>query len=246
MLARALKLFTLIFLTPLALHGVWWIANDPDVGWSRADWTSTGLLPAPRAKPEAMVHVYSGRVGRWRGVFAEHTWIVVKERGAARYTRFDKTFWGNPVKTDAWAADARWYGHAPTLIGRVEGLEAERLIPKIRRAVAEYPHRRPGGYRLYPGPNSNSFVAHVLRQVAETGIALPPTAIGKDFRSDGTFVGLTPSGTGYEISVFGLLAAAIGRAEGVEISILGLTAGIDVFRPALKLPGVGRIGLATD
>lgn len=242
--ARVFQVFTAVFLAPLLLHGAWWLAIDTNEGWANADWSSARLLPAAREKPEAIIHVYAGRVGRWRGVFAEHTWIVVKEKGAARYTRFDKTFWGNPVRTDAWAPDARWYGHQPILVGRLEGADAERLIPAIRRAVAAYPHRRPGGYRLYPGPNSNSFIAHVLRQVPETGIALPPTAIGKDFRSDGTLMGRTPSGTGYEVSLYGLLGAAIGRAEGLEVSILGLTAGIDILRPALKLPGFGRIGMA--
>jgi hypothetical protein len=32
-------------------------------------------------------------------------------------------------------------------------------------------------------------------------------------------------------------------AEGVEINLLGLNFGFDFLRPALKLPGVGRIGM---
>jgi len=31
--------------------------------------------------------------------------------------------------------------------------------------------------------------------------------------------------------------------EGVELNLLGLSAGIDLRRPALKLPGIGRIGM---
>tara|TARA_E500000318_G_scaffold98887_1_gene100542 strand:- start:8242 stop:8352 length:111 start_codon:yes stop_codon:yes gene_type:complete len=31
--------------------------------------------------------------------------------------------------------------------------------------------------------------------------------------------------------------------EGVEVNVRGLTLGIDLKNPALKLPGVGRIGL---
>ena len=31
--------------------------------------------------------------------------------------------------------------------------------------------------------------------------------------------------------------------EGVEINVLGLSFGIDVMRPALKLPGIGRLGM---
>ena len=31
--------------------------------------------------------------------------------------------------------------------------------------------------------------------------------------------------------------------EGLELNLLGLTIGVDLLRPALKLPGIGRIGL---
>jgi hypothetical protein len=244
LLKRSLKIFALLFLLPLALHAVWWLARDPGKSWNQVDWSSTGILPAARAKPEAMVHVYAARVGRWRGTVAEHTWIVVKEKGAATYTRWDKTFWANPVKTNNWAADARWYGHRPELVGKVEGEAAEKLIPHIRRAVANYPHSRPGGYHVYPGPNSNSFVAHVLRSIPASGIAMPPTAVGKDFRTDGWLIGRSPSGTGFEASLFGFASIVAGWAEGFEVTILGLTVGIDIRRPALKLPGFGRIGMS--
>ena len=34
----------------------------------------------------------------------------------------------------------------------------------------------------------------------------------------------------------------VAAEEGIEINILGLTFGIDWNQPALKLPGLGRIG----
>jgi hypothetical protein len=240
----ALKWFGLLFLLPLAVHAAYWTATDPAKRWNEADWSSARMLPAPRAKSEAIVHVYGARVGRWRGIFADHTWIVIKEKGASNYTRYDKTFWGNPVKVDGWVPDARWYGHMPYLAGKLEGADAEKVIPQIRKAVADYPHRKPGGYHVWPGPNSNSFVAHVLRAVPGLGIPMPPTAIGKDFRTDGWLIGKSPSGTGYEFSLFGFASVAAGWAEGLEVSILGLTVGIDIRRPAIKLPGFGRIGMS--
>jgi hypothetical protein len=30
--------------------------------------------------------------------------------------------------------------------------------------------------------------------------------------------------------------------EGVEVSVLGASYGVDLFPPALKLPGIGRLG----
>jgi Protein of unknown function (DUF3750) len=240
----SLLTFAAAFLAPLVVHAAWWLSHDEAVAWSEADWSSAGLLPPARAKPEPVVYVYAARTGRWKGVFAHHSWIVIKERGAASYTRFDKVAWGRPVKINNWAPDARWYGHTPMLVAAVEGPTAERLIPKIKAAVARYPHNQPGAYSVWPGPNSNSFVAYLLAAIPEAGVVLPPTAIGKDWRVDSRIVGLTPSGTGVQLSLGGLIGITIGWVEGVEINILGLVSGLDIRRPALKLPGFGRIGMA--
>lgn len=233
-----------LFLLPLAVHAVYWLAVDEGVPWSRADWSSARLLPAASAHPEALVHVYAARTGRWKGIFAHHCWIVVKEKGAAAYTRYDKVAWGRPVHVNSWAPDAYWYGHTPVRVAAIEGAEAERLIPRIKAAVAAYPWDRPGGYRVWPGPNSNTFVANVLAAVPEAGVALPPTALGKDFRPITNAFGYTPSRTGLQLTLAGLLGVTVGWVEGIEVNILGLVAGIDLRAPALKLPGFGRIGLA--
>jgi hypothetical protein len=54
---------------------------------------------------------------------------------------------------------------------------------------------------------------------------------------------LTDSGTGIEASRWGLLGVKVGWVEGIEVNILGLVAGLDLRRPALKVPGFGRLGL---
>jgi hypothetical protein len=43
----------------------------------------------------------------------------------------------------------------------------------------------------------------------------------------------------------GLLGFSVGWVEGIEVNVLGLVTGIDIRRPALKLPGFGRIGFGT-
>jgi Protein of unknown function (DUF3750) len=237
--------FALLFLAPLALHAAWWLSHDPALAWHEADWSSAKLLPTPRAKPEALVAIYAARTGHWKGIFAHHSWIVIKERNAGRYTRYDKVAWSGPLKIDGWAPDARWYGHRPVRVGAVEGAAAEALIPKIRAAVAAYPDSKLGGYRVWPGPNSNSFVAYVLDAIPEAAIALPPTAIGKDFRAGVGVLALTPSQTGLQLSLAGLFGLTVAWVEGVEINILGLVLGIDVRRPAIKIPGFGRLGVGT-
>jgi Protein of unknown function (DUF3750) len=243
-LARVLQFLVALFVLPLGAHALWWSARDDLArSWRAADWSSAKLLPEPTDAPLASVHIYAARVGRWRGIFAHHSWIVVKEAGASRYTRYDKVGWGSPVRTNGWPPDGRWFGNAPHLILAVEGDEAARLIPEIRQAVADYPYSGWGAYRAWPGPNSNTFVAHVMRSVPELAAALPPTAIGKDWQPGADILGLTPSRTGVQVSLGGFAGFSIGWVEGLEINVLGLIVGLDVRRPAIKLPGWGRIGM---
>ncbi|RYF88362.1 MAG: DUF3750 domain-containing protein, partial [Caulobacteraceae bacterium] len=171
------------------------------------------------------------------------SWVVVKEKGASAYTRFDVVGWGNPVRVNVRVADGRWYGNVPELVGEIKGQAAEALIPRIREAVKSYGYSDYGSYAAWPGPNSNSFVQHILSEVPELGRALPPTAIGKDWRENGLYAGWTPSRTGLQASLYGLAGVTFGWVEGIEINLLGLVAGFDLQRPALKLPGWGRVGL---
>lgn len=241
-LRRFLLFFLIVFLVPVATHAAWWSMQTKADTWFRADWSSAGLLPAANAEPEATIHVFAARIGRWRGIFAHHSWVVVKERGASAYTRFDVVGWGAPVRVNHREADGRWYGNVPEPVAELRGEAAERLIPRVREAVKSYGYTTTGSYQAWPGPNSNSFVQHVLAEVPELAQALPPTAIGKDFREDGLFAGFTPSRTGIQASLYGLAGFTFGWVEGVEVNLLGLVAGLDLRQPALKIPGWGRVG----
>lgn len=232
-----------LFLIPLGSHALWWMMRGGGAAdWSAADWSSAGLLRPPRASDPALVRVYAARVGRWRGIFAHHSWIVVKAAGAPRHTRYDVVGWGLPVRTDGWAADGRWFGNDPQTVLALDGEEAARAIPAIRAAVADYPYRALGTYQAWPGPNSNSFAAHVLARLPDAGATLPPTALGKDWTPPGRILERTPSGTGLRVSFGGYAGVTLGWVEGIEVNLLGLVAGLDLRRPAIKLPGWGRIG----
>ena len=91
--------------------------------------------------------------------------------------------------------------------------------------------------------NSNTFLAHIGREVPELKLDLPANAIGKDYRPLGNPAGLSPSGSGLQFSFLGLLGASVGVQEGVEINVLGLSFGFDLNSMGLRLPFVGRIGL---
>ena len=41
----------------------------------------------------------------------------------------------------------------------------------------------------------------------------------------------------------GYLGLTIGWVEGLEVNFLGAVLGLDIRRPALKLPGIGRLGM---
>jgi hypothetical protein len=43
-----------------------------------------------------------------------------------------------------------------------DGPAAERMIPRIRDAVRSFLYPNIGDYRVWPGPNSNTFVATVM------------------------------------------------------------------------------------
>jgi hypothetical protein len=168
---------------------------------------------------------------------------VIKEQGAATYSRYDYTAWGDPIRSNGFAADARWFGATPEAIVAVDGEEASRLIPKIQNVIDNYKFRAYGDYSAWPGPNSNTFVQATLDAVPELKAVLPPTAIGKDYPYEGDWFGLTASRTGAYASLGGYLGLTIGWVEGFEINFLGAVLGFDIRRPALKLPGIGRLGM---
>lgn len=242
----------LLFLLALFLLPVLVSASLPDpragVPWYEARRDPTGLAPDPRETQEAVIQVYAARAVSWRGVVAVHTWIAVKPTGAPRYTRYEVVGFGvsqgaPAVRVDRMGPDNHWFGARPELILDRRGADLDGLIEKIRNAVGAYPY--PHDYRPWPGPNSNTFTAYVARQVPELGLDLPSNAIGKDFLPQGAIFAPAPSGSGFQVSVYGLGGILVAAREGLELNLLGLSLGLDALRPAVKLPALGRLGLAT-
>jgi hypothetical protein len=234
--------FVLLYLAPIAISAALYLLRCRGTDWWSADRSSVGLLRPAIQHQDAVVRVFSARTVSWRGILASHSWIVVKEAGAPAYQRFDYTAWGLPIWVDRFVPDGRWFGAEPELVFAADGAEAENMIPRIRAAIKDYRYARLGDYRLFPGPNSNTVVAAVMSSVPEMRASLPATAIGKDFPFDGRWFGLTPSATGIRLSLGGYIGVTLGWVEGLEVNILGGVAGLDLRRPALKLPGLGRLG----
>lgn len=215
--------------------------------WRTASRESAGLSADPSQVREALVQVYAARAFRWRGWFAVHSWVALKERDATFFEVIDVVGFrgrrGQPVvgvREDQ--PDRRWYGAEPELLQEVRGEAAEQAIHDLRAAVADYPYQ--ADYRVYPGPNSNSFISYLLRNVDALTVELPPHAIGKDWLHCGWPLAWSESGSGLQVSLLGLTGFTLGLAEGIEINLIGLTFGVDLLAPALKLPLIGRLGFS--
>jgi hypothetical protein len=215
-----------------------WAAN-----WKSANWSSSGLLPQATGVPEARVVILAARTGRWKGIFAEHMSIILKPAGAAQWTRYDVVGWGNPVRRDNYPADAFWYGNPPRILHEISGTEAARLIPRIEQSIAAYPYQQRGDYVVWPGPNSNTFVAWVVRNTEGFNAELSSVAVGKDWLGPGLALERAPSGSGWTMSAWGYIGVTVARDEGVELSLLGSSIGVDFNDAAIKLPALGKLSL---
>jgi hypothetical protein len=210
--------------------------------WRTASREPVGLAPDPTDVREAMVQVYGARTIGAKGLFGVHTWVAVKPTDAPEWTVYEvmgwRLRWSNNVVVRAQRApDRRWYGAAPELYVEHRGPGVDAMIERIEQAVRAYPYA--AEYRVWPGPNSNTFTAWISRAVPELQLDLPATAIGKDYLGSSIF-GTAPSGSGVQLSLGGVLGFAASGVEGLEINLLGLNFGIGPS--GLKLPLIGLIG----
>ncbi|GLQ07056.1 DUF3750 domain-containing protein [Sneathiella chinensis] len=219
---------------------------DGQRSWSTARRDASGLSPSPQDHREAVVQVFGARTWGWRGTFAVHTWLAVKDRDAPHYTRYEVLGWrayrgGSALAVGRGSPDNHWYGSAPELLADLRGTAAEQVIARLPQVIGTYPHK--SEYRLWPGPNSNSFIAYIGRNFPELKLDLPPTAIGKDYLANGEITGPAISGDGFQLSLMGYGGFLVSPEQGMELHVLGLTAGFDFDDLALKVPGFGRLAL---
>jgi hypothetical protein len=217
----------------------------PSSTWAGTARHSAGIAPELAQSVElAVVQVYAAPTYGWRGFFAVHPWIIYKRKGDTDYTRYDVVGWRAPniVQRNYAVPDGFWYGSTPQLLVDHQGDSAQAMIVDIEAAIASYPFATQ--YRSYPGPNSNTFLAHIGREVPALKLDLPANAIGKDYRTLTNPVGVSSSGSGVQFSLLGLLGVSLGVQEGLEFNVLGLDFGLDLNPPALRLPFLGRLGFS--
>lgn len=153
--------------------------------WRTASREPAGIALAPDKFNDAVIEVYAADAFSWRGWFAVHTWIAVKEQNAKEYTVYEVVGWrvqnGLPALKSytTTTPDTYWYGSKPDKVLSITGEKAARLLPKVEEAIARYPWA--DEYTLFPGPNSNTFPAWVGLQVPELELDMPFSAIGSGY-----------------------------------------------------------------
>jgi len=241
MLAAFILFFLLLsFVVPVVVRIGWWCRRSQWRLWNGEDCSATGLLPDAATNPSAAIYVLSARTSGLKGALASHSWIVIRKPGARSYERYDKMGWGEVIWKNGFPADGLWFSNPPVIEHAIEGAAAARLIPAVEAAIASYPYAEKGNYCAWPGPNSNSFVAHVLRAAPEIG-RMPATAIGRDFYPRSTWSWQAAHGC-IEINLRGYGGIAVGMRF-FEIRFLGLVGGIDLKRRVILIPAVGPIRL---
>ena len=191
-------------------------------------------LVAP-ANDRATVLLVTGGLGRPIEAIARHPWFAVRAAGATEWTIWEVG--GGGTSDDPF--DNEPYVE-PILHGVWRGAEAEAAIACLAEAAPVWLEAL--DYRVWPGPNSNTFGDVMLRR-CDLHASLPATAIGKDWRG-WAGASWTSEGTGFQVEVAGF-GLRVGLREGVEVHVLGLAFGVDLWPPALIVPlGGGRLGIA--
>ena len=163
------------------------LSNCSSGDWRTASRESAGLAPDPSSNKEAILQVYGASTYGWRGWFAIHTWVAAKRSNEDFYTVYDVVGWrgyrGKPVlQITRDIPDRYWYGAKPRILNEHRGAGTDKLIDAVDRAARAYPWK--STYKAFPGPNSNTFVAWIGKQVPELGLTLPFSAIGSGYLQD--------------------------------------------------------------
>jgi len=176
-----LKKFTygVILFVVISIASMWvtsWALEPEPFGVAQA--------PHPLDYEEAIIQVYGADVWGFRGNFAIHTWIATKALGAGDYQVYQVIGWrlrrGRPVVSITTGNPAKpWFGSPAILLHEIRGAEAEALINQVHAAALSYPFDRE--YKMWPGPNSNSFTAWIGLEVPRLNLELPVKAIGQSW-----------------------------------------------------------------
>jgi hypothetical protein len=190
------------------------------------------LVAPPNDEPTVMV--LSTRMPAPIKHIARHAYIAVRQPGDDHWTIWECCGPGSHQSDNPFIPS---FGDGVRVHGVWRGKKAEKIIACIPGVTHKYGDP---SYLPWPGPNSNTYVEHVMRTCGMHA-DLPVTCIGRDYRG---WLGAswTSGGTGFQIES-PLVGVKLGLTEGVDVHIFGLALGVDLWPPAIILPvGEGRLG----
>jgi Protein of unknown function (DUF3750) len=210
--------------------------------------TGQGIAPQAATAPSVLPSTYVVQL-RYATLphvlraFAVHYWFVMFDPASRQWHRWEvwqsKDAGGKSighVHCDLRHPDCGVGGGAYRLAAEWNGSPA-RAICSVLNNARDYPHR--DRYRVWPGPNSNTFVAWVLREAA-LHHSFDPRAIGKDYV--GLFgVGRSARPPGAQLET-PLLGVKFSLHDGVEVHWLCLTWGLRWSPLAIDTP-FGRVSV---
>ncbi|MCP5536864.1 MAG: DUF3750 domain-containing protein [Akkermansiaceae bacterium] len=170
--------------------------------------------------------------------FATHSWVDYRSDTRSPWRRIEivnKTsgLQHHTIPDDVAHAGKRW-GNRVRILSQSDGKKNPRFVSDIMRFAERYDA---SVYRVWPGPNSNSFAENLIRGVDGVSAVLDHNAVGKEH---GFYVGKTAGGTGLELQT-PLVGCALGLREGAELSLLGLSGGVALYPPVVKIPFLPRL-----
>lgn len=170
--------------------------------------------------------------------FATHTFMDYRENVDSPWMRIEIF---NPksgivhkeITTLAAHSRKRW-DERVRILSQSDGRSNPHFVSDIRSFAASYDD---SVYKSYPGPNSNTFMEKLIRDVDGVSAILDHNAVGKE---KGYYAGKTAGGTGLELQT-PALGMAIGLKEGVEVSALGLSGGVSFYPPSIRIPFLPKV-----
>lgn len=128
--------------------------------------------------------------------FAIHPWVITVKNGTTtrweiiyrkykdkeRFGYVYKNFYSNPTTGVKKHPLSTKYWNS-ILIGFISGdgnSLANKMVNFIEETTPFYPHKE--SYNPFPGPNSNTYIAWILKKFPEANIKLPWNAFGKNYK----------------------------------------------------------------
>lgn len=227
------------------IFGEYHVGDEEDKFRAFIERTPVGLAPRPAELNDAIVQVYSARAWGYKGAFSVHTWIATKAKDDKEFAVYQIKGWlftkekKPPLTVENIHPDLTWMSNQPTLLLDIRGEKAKNIIKRVNDLSEEYPYNN--YYRVWPGPNSNTFLAYIGDKIPELGLDLPSTAIGKDYVDELFHFQKFGKKSNFDISIInGLLGVKVGYEVGVEIYFMTLNIQLDFDDFLIDYAGIGR------